>query len=87
MRKFIFNIHFVKNFAFFFLLSRKKEEKCLAAKCYAFAKKKERPWAGGRLQANKGIYRLFPAEKVSTVSKRDIRGDTHLCSLKRDSVT
>ena len=52
-----------------------------------FRKEERKTWAGGRLQANMGISRLFPAEKVSTVTKRDIRGDTHLCSLKRDSVT
>ena len=50
-------------------------------------KEKERPWAGERLQANMGIYRLFRWEKVSTSSKRDIQCDTHLCSHKRDSVT
>ena len=56
----------------YFLLRKKEEE---TYECFAFCKKKkERPWAGGRLQANVGIFRLFPAGKVSTSSKRDIRG-------------
>ena len=63
-----------------YFLLRKKEER-------RSRKNKEKPWAGERLQANMGIFRLFPAGKVSTSSKRDIRCDTHLCSHKRDSVT
>ena len=83
---FSLNSSFYIDFAFFFLLSQKKEEE--TRECFAFCKKKkERPWAGERLQANMGIFRLFPAGKVSTSSKRDIRCDTHLCSHKRDSVT
>ena len=59
---FSFNISFYLIFAFFFLLSQKKEEETY--ECFAFCKKKkERPWAGICLQANMGIFRLFSLGK------------------------